>query len=287
MKEKVLIAKNSVQETLLLPLWGRSQFAHAYPTLFSDPEAKDIVNRLDYDFSTSDMTDYAGALYAIRQEKLVEKAKKYLKNHPKATIVNLGCGLDTSFSKADNGSCRWINLDFPNVIRFRQQLLQVSDREENLSCDATDKSWMDEVDDRNGVFVIAGGVFHYFKPDDVLDLISIMAERFPGGGICFDAESTWAMKQSNKLVKKTGNSGAPMYFSIDDEKKFLLPLREKIESVDVEKRPPEKYLRGPVPIKTRIILRLGQITGMLKFVEIRFKSQNEMLATIATPKSPL
>ncbi len=287
MKEKLTITKNSVQETLLLPLWGRAQFSKAYPALFSDMDAEDIVNRLDYDFSRSNMTDYAGALYAIRQEKLAEKAKNFLKSYPKATIVNLGCGLDTSFSKVDNGSCHWVNLDFPKVISFRKQLFQNKDREENLSCDATDESWMNRIDTSHGVFVIAGGVFHYFKTIDVLSLISTMADKFPIGGLCFDAESTWAMKQSNKLVKKTGNSGSPMYFSIDDEQKFFSQLQGKIRIIDVEKKPPKKYLKRPVPIKTRIILQLGQFTGMLKFIEIRFNDQKEMLATMTTPRSPL
>ena len=48
---KYHIEKNTVQETLVIPLFGRLVCSERFPELFSDPEAKRICDSLDYDFA--------------------------------------------------------------------------------------------------------------------------------------------------------------------------------------------------------------------------------------------
>ena len=48
---KYHIEKNTVQETLVIPLLGRVVCSEHFPELFSDPEAKRICDSLDYDFA--------------------------------------------------------------------------------------------------------------------------------------------------------------------------------------------------------------------------------------------
>ena len=49
---KYHIEKNTVQETLVIPLYGRKICSDHYPELFSDPESERICSMLDYDFSS-------------------------------------------------------------------------------------------------------------------------------------------------------------------------------------------------------------------------------------------
>ena len=51
---------------------------------------------------------------------------------------SLGCGLDNTGRACDNGSCKIYNLDFPDVIALRQQLLPAGEREQNIPCDLKD-----------------------------------------------------------------------------------------------------------------------------------------------------
>ena len=48
---KYHIEKNTVQETLVIPLFGRLVCSERFPELFSDPAAKRICDSLDYDFA--------------------------------------------------------------------------------------------------------------------------------------------------------------------------------------------------------------------------------------------
>ena len=146
------IEKNSVQETLIIPLFGRLICSEHYPELFSDPSAARICAMLDYDFSEKRrlMESQAGLFGALevaqRQYDLMWEVRDYLKTHPKAAVVNLGCGLDDTFSQVDNGWCLGYNLDMADVISVRNELLTAGEREENIGIDLNDHSWMERID---------------------------------------------------------------------------------------------------------------------------------------------
>ena len=48
---KYKIEKNAVQETLLIPLYGRKMCSRLYPSLYRDETAIQLIDQLDYDFS--------------------------------------------------------------------------------------------------------------------------------------------------------------------------------------------------------------------------------------------
>ena len=105
----------------------------------------------------------------MRQNDLAFEVRAYLKNHPCAAVVNLGCGLDNTGRACDNGRCKIYNLDFPDVIALRQQLLPAEEREQNIPCDLKDPAWFDKIDASGGAVFFASGVFYYFLTEQVRD----------------------------------------------------------------------------------------------------------------------
>ena len=61
----------------------------------------------------------------VRAKMLENSINEYLINHPKATIVSLGAGLDTTFSRVDNGLLIWYDIDLPDVIEIRKDSQKV------------------------------------------------------------------------------------------------------------------------------------------------------------------
>ena len=229
---KYHIENNTVQETLVIPLFGRLICSERFPELFSDPEAKRICDSLDYDFAEKrkKMESPAGLFGALevaqRQYDLRCEVEDYLMNHPKAAVVNLGCGLDDTFSKVDNGQCQGYNIDLPDVIRVRDELLSAGDREKNVACDLNDFAWMDNIDAADGAVFFAAGVFYYFKTEDVRRLFAAMAERFPGAVLAFDSCNERGAKLMRKTwLKEAGITDVSAFFSLEDEAE----LREMIE----------------------------------------------------------
>lgn len=228
---KYHIEKNSVQETLVIPLYGRKLCTERFPNLFQDKKAVELIDRLDYDFSelekqSKSMAHQFGALeVAMREADLMWELKDYLKKHPKATLVNLGCGLDQTCENADNGQCRIINIDLPDVIDARNELLSKNERVRNIACDLKDTAWFDEIDDTDEVCFMAAGVFYYFKRDDIKKLFSAMEKHFCGGRLAFDSANERAVKIMLKTwVKEAGITSIKDCFSISDAKVDLAYL---------------------------------------------------------------
>ena len=44
------IEKNTVQETLIIPLYARKMCSELYPNLYRDEAARRLMNAVDYDF---------------------------------------------------------------------------------------------------------------------------------------------------------------------------------------------------------------------------------------------
>ena len=226
--EKVKIEKNTVQETLIIPLYGRKMCAEKFPELYTDVFAERLCERLDYDFSELEKKKKSfiyqfGALEAaMRQLDIMWEINNYLAKHPKATVVNLGCGLDETGKACDNGTCSIVNIDFPDVISVREQLISAYDRETNIACDLNDYSWMDKVDGSNGVIFFAAGVFHYFKTEEVKSLALELSKRFPGACLVFDSVGKLALKlMMAAVIKNMGISDVEGYFYVNNPAKDL------------------------------------------------------------------
>ena len=93
---KYKIEKNTVQETLILPLYSRKLCTELYPNLYRDETAVRLLDQIDSDFwqaeeNSRSLIQRFGALeVAMRQNDLTFEVRTYLKNHPCAAELYLG-----------------------------------------------------------------------------------------------------------------------------------------------------------------------------------------------------
>ena len=221
MKHK--IEKNTVQETLIIPLFARKVCSELYPNLYRDETSIRLIDEIDYDFSEAErksrslMQRFGALEVAMRQNDLAWEVRDYLKSHPTAAVVNLGCGLDSTGRACDNGSCKIYNLDFPDVIAVRNELLPAGEREENIPCNLNDTAWFSRIDASGGAVFFASGVFYYFLTEQVKALVQAMAGAFPGGVLVFDAANRTAVKMIAKTWLKSAKiKDVGAYFAVSE-----------------------------------------------------------------------
>lgn len=227
MVNKVIIPKGSVAETLLIPLYGRKVANEVYPFFFSDPEAKKIIDNIDYDFSKME-EQYKRTFYrfgilelAMRQSAFSIEVKDFCASHKGAALINLGCGLDTTLEREASKDSLIYNIDLPDVIKARESLVAKGENVTNLSFDINDYKWMDEIKGENGVMFMASGLFYYFLKDDVKALFNELSKRFPKGIIVFDAANKRATKTMNKTYLKKNKMKVTSFFYLADADKEL------------------------------------------------------------------
>ena len=208
----------------------------------------------------------------MRQCDLAWEVREYLKTHPKAAVVNLGCGLDNTGRACDNGSCKIYNLDFPDVITVRNELLPAGEREQNIPCNLNDTAWFSEIDASDGAVFFASGVFYYFLTEHVKALVQAMASAFPGSILVFDAANKTAVKMIAKTWLKSAKiQDVGAYFAVSDAKSELSPWDSRLQ---VSSR---GYMLGYNDLKDpsvsgffRFLARVGDNGMKMQIVKIGF-----------------
>ena len=276
--------KNSIQETLIIPLYGRALCSRKFPHLFTDRTAAELLERIDYDFSALErksdslMQTFGALEVAMRQSDLAFEVRDYLNTHPKAAVVNRGCGLDQTGRSCDNGQCRIYNLDLLDVMAVRETLLPAGERERNLTADLNDFSWFDAIDTptEDGAVFFAAGVFYYFRTEQVCALCAAMAERFPGGRLVFDAAGPTAVKLMLKTwVKQAGIRDVGAYFSVQDIAKELTAWSDRISVSGRGYMLGYQDLRGPgIRIIHRLLARIADGPMKLQIVRMDFREDS-------------
>jgi O-methyltransferase involved in polyketide biosynthesis len=210
---------SNVEETLLIPLWGRAQSSRAHNSLLNDAKAIEIIDQIDYDFSKLARRQIfrRDFWFVIRAKQFDDKIRAYIAEHPRATVVNIGAGLDTTFYRIDNGSIRWYDIDLPNVIDIRRRLLPETDRTTSIAGSMFDPSWYSEIKHtQDGVFLMAVGVLFYFDAAQVRQFFLSLADNLPGAEIVFDTLPKLAVTFTNWNVRKAGMKGATVKWALRD-----------------------------------------------------------------------
>lgn len=278
MEDKIKIEKNTVQETLVIPLLSRKICTDIYGDFFTDSEAVKLIDRLDYDFGdvkkkSKNIVERFGALeVAVRQKACIYEVKEYLKKHPYASVVNMGCGLDQSVEVCDNGTCKMYNVDFPDIIDIRNKIIPEKDRVTNIPADLNDPSWYEKISRDNGAVFFAPGVFYYFSKNQMEKMINGMAEYFHGGKVVFDIGGKAAVKAAIKAwVKKQGIKDVNVSFYVNKVETDIKPWLKKAR---VSAKP---YMYGYFDLREksisslfRFIARITDVVMKMIIVRIDF-----------------
>jgi O-methyltransferase involved in polyketide biosynthesis len=122
-------------------------------------------------------------------------------------VVHIGCGLDTRFERLDNSQVEWYDLELPDVIALRRQLIGGEGRRYRLlGCSVLDNAWLESVSasrPHRSPF-LAEGVSVYFEEAQVKSLMLILRDHFPKAELVFDAFSPLHIWGSNHRLAKFG-----------------------------------------------------------------------------------
>lgn len=270
MLKKIKIKLGDIQRTLLLPLWGRAMETQKLNPLLIDNYALDIIKKINYDFSsiTENISEISQLGWVARSLIFDTIIKQFLEKNPKATIVNIGCGFDTTYERIYNGDIYWYDLDLPDVIELRKQFIKENNRRKFIISSFLDYGWLNKLEIKDNVLFIAAGVFYYFEEFQIREFILKICDLFPGSEIVFDATSS--VEMANKLVVKRVGL---------DEKSFLkweLKNAKKLELWDqritvIGQYPMFKNIRKNIHIKNKIITGISDLLKMQYVVHLKIR----------------
>lgn len=216
--EKVHFTKE--KETMLVTLYGRALETDAKDPILRDPAAKEAVRRIDYDFKSLNVKWNDILAIAARAKVFDLWVEEFLANNPKATVLHLGCGLDSRVYRIDPSSdVSWFDVDFPEIIDLRKRLFPERAGYQMIGSSVTGADWLNQVPTDRPTLVVAEGLMYYLKEDEVQSLVKRIVECFPSGQIMFDATSKLYLKMQKTNVGISA-TGAKLWWGMDDPREL-------------------------------------------------------------------
>lgn len=182
---------SGVPETLLYPLYFRLLDQRSKTPIIGDTWAAEVFSRVAPGNRRGVLTAKLGASGRfpplLRARRLDEWTREFLDHHQDATVLQLGCGLDSRAFRLDVAeTVQWYDLDFPDVIELRRPLYPARVGYQLIAASATDPGWLDELADDRPTLIIAEGVLPYLTAADNRQLLARLTDRFPSGELIFD-----------------------------------------------------------------------------------------------------
>ena len=120
---------DKVEDTLFVPMLGRIYASENFSNIFYDKKALELKNNLPKKIKGQDtQTQYTLMASAVRSLNMDRYVKEFLEKNPYGIVVNLGCGLETTYYRNDNKKSIWYEVDLPDVIDYRRKLLEENRR---------------------------------------------------------------------------------------------------------------------------------------------------------------
>ncbi len=204
------------RETLLITLACRAAESRMPNSLLQDRFAAETASRIDYDFARLDIDDDMAIGVAMRAHLLDGWTRSFLATTRAATVLHLGCGLDSRiFRIAPGPDTRWFDVDYPEVIALRRKLYPEREGCSMIGASVTSADWIAPIPADRPALVIAEGLLPYLSEDHVLSLLRRLADRLPSGEVIFDAYSSLGLRMIGWLpsIRRTG---ATLRWALDD-----------------------------------------------------------------------
>jgi O-methyltransferase involved in polyketide biosynthesis len=263
--EKIPFTKE--KETMLMTLSGRaiqSQWKHP---ILPDPWAEEAMRHIDYDMRKR----YGGlawsligamgcTIIATRAATFDLLTNRYLAEHPDATVLQVGCGMDSrAFRVNPPATVQWFDVDYPDVIDLRRRLFPERNGYHQIGAPLDDLRWMDEVPrDRPGL-LLAEGVLMYLSEAEVKALLNAVVGHFASGQMIFDVVHPFILKRVGSNV---GGTGATYRWGLDDPAD-IKRLEPKLELVK-EFRMHELVAFSRFAARVRVVFRAQELNSTLR-----------------------
>ena len=219
--DKVSVDLSGPAQTMLTTLYCKALDADLDQPVLGDGFAKEAVGRIDYDWRKLGLADRWTPLVTVRTAQYDIWASQFLAVHQRATVVHLGCGLDSRVFRLDPGpGVEWYDVDYPDVIALRKKLFPTHPRYHLVATSATDTSWLDHIPADCPVLLLAEGISMYLTEREGVELLQHVVDRFRSGELQIDFYN-WLTIRSQKTHRLQRQSGSTLFWAVNSPADIL------------------------------------------------------------------
>ncbi|HEY9305893.1 MAG TPA: class I SAM-dependent methyltransferase [Mycobacterium sp.] len=196
-------------QTMLATLYAKALDADFEKPILGDRFAKEIVERIDYDWKKTTITPRRTSSITSRTAHFDAWANQFLAAHPQAVVVHVGCGLDARFFRLRPGpGVEWYDVDYPEVAALRTQLYPAAEHYHVVAASVTDAGWLADIPADRPVLMLGEGLTMYLTEQEGTALLRRVVGHFSSGELQFDAFNWLGIKSQvlNTVVRRSGST---------------------------------------------------------------------------------
>lgn len=260
-----------VEDTLYVPMLGRIYASENCKDILYDKKALELKSGMPEGLIENDtQTQYTYLASASRSANMDRYIHDFMERKPQGIIVQLGCGLETTFYRNDNGHTLWYGVDLPHVIEYRKELLPETEREKYIAGSAFEKEWIEKIREEHKdepILVTASGLFYYFEEENVLELMKILM-NYGDIEILFDTVNKNGMiMMQKKHMKTVGHEEAKMFFYVDSATELAAKIDSKVKVLAEETFYSHISKKG-LEFSTKFSMIFSDLLGMVKMIHL-------------------
>jgi O-methyltransferase involved in polyketide biosynthesis len=215
-EDHVRVDLTGAPQTMLATLYAKALDVDLPRPILNDRWAKEAVAGIDYDWAQTTMTAGRSPAVTTRSAHFDRWVRQFLAVHPKATVLHLGCGLDSRYFRVAPGpDVQWCDIDYPEVAELRGRLLPAGGEGYHVvAASVTDPAWLRDIPVGSPVLAIGEGLTMYLTEADGIDLLNRIVSHCGTGELQFDAFNSLGIRSqwSNSVVRR---SGATLHWAIN------------------------------------------------------------------------
>ncbi len=204
---------NNVNKTLYIPLFGKALVSKK-GIILEDKMAEKIWDAEGFELRGKAKSKWLAYYMGIRSAVFDRWVKEKMGAMPSATVLHIGCGMDSRICRVGNGGNLWFDVDFPEVISERRKYFEESESHKMLAGDARDTAWLSSIPGSEAI-VVMEGLSMYLKSDEINKLFKALSDKFDKVHLLMDAYSVFAAKMS-KIKNPINEVGVTEVWGIDE-----------------------------------------------------------------------
>ena len=253
-------------QTMLATLYAKALDADFQEPILGDRFAKQIVERIDYDWRKTTITASRAPSVTARTAHFDAWTSQFLAAHPRAVVLHVGCGLDSRFFRLQPGpGVEWYDVDYPVVAALRTQLYPVAEHYQVVAGSVTDPGWLADISADRPALMVGEGLTMYLTEQDGIALLRRVVGHFGSGELQFDTFNWLGIKAQvlNSAVRRSGSTLRWAINGPDDivaavPRVRLLAWQRWFESDTFDKLPRSARLMGKVMALVSAVANMSQ-----------------------------
>ena len=205
---------NSVSKTLYSPLYGKA-YVSRRGIILRDEKAEQIWAAEGFPLKGKSRSKWLACYMGMRSAVFDGWLAAQMDADPGATVLHIGCGMDSRITRIGNREHLWFDIDFPSVISERQRYYEETGNYRTISSDIRELRWLKALPKGGSAVIVMEGVSMYLRQEELNTLLRALMERFERIALLMDCYTEFAARAS-RYKNPINDVGVTLVYGMDD-----------------------------------------------------------------------